>query len=47
MRADWFDRWAGGKIKNRGAEYAQVKQACKEQYSPPTLTPNLSPDPKP
>jgi len=31
VRADWFDRWAGGKIKNRGAEYAQVKQACKEQ----------------
>ena len=22
VRADWFDRWAGGKIKSRGAEYA-------------------------
>jgi hypothetical protein len=32
VRADWFDRWAGGKIKNRGAEYAQAKQAWKELH---------------
>ena len=27
VRADWFDRWAGSKIKNRGVEYSKVKQA--------------------
>ena len=27
VRADWFDRWAGGKIKSRGAEYAACKEA--------------------
>jgi len=32
VRAGWFDRWAGGKIKNRGAEYAQAKQAWKELH---------------
>ena len=36
VRADWFDRWAGGKIKNRGAEYATVKQACKRSCRMPT-----------
>ena len=42
VRADWFDRWAGGKLKNRGAEYAQVKQAWKELYEPLTLTLTLT-----
>ena len=25
VRAEWFERWAGGKIKNRGAEYKQAR----------------------